>query len=83
MGVPLLGHCPGLHSSGSSQHVESLQDHSYFVTASMMITVRFLQMENMEVDDFTEVGDGDVIEDKAVLEFFTEQSDVRIHLNIK
>ena len=36
-----------------------------------------LQMKNVEVDDFIKVGDGDVIEDKAILEFFTEQSDVR------
>ena len=40
-----------------------------------------LQMKNVEVDDFIEVGDGDVIEDKAILEFFTEQSDVREFLN--
>lgn len=40
-----------------------------------------LQMKNVEVDDFIEVGDGDVIEDKAILEFFTKQSDVREFLN--
>ena len=40
-----------------------------------------LQMKNVEVDNFIEVGDGDVIEDKAILEFFTEQSDVREILN--
>ena len=36
-----------------------------------------LQMKNPEVNDFIEVGDDDVIEDRAVLEFFIEQSDVR------
>ena len=35
-------------------------------------------MKNEEVNDFIEVRDNDVIEDKAVLEFFTEESDVRI-----
>ena len=33
-------------------------------------------MKNSEVNDFIEVGDEDEIEDKAILEFFIEQSDV-------
>ena len=37
-----------------------------------------LHMKNEEVNDFIEVRDDDVIEDKAVLEFFTKESDVRI-----
>ena len=42
-----------------------------------MIGVRLLQMKNDEVNDFIEI-DNDVIDDKAVLEFFMEQTDVRI-----
>ena len=37
-----------------------------------------LQMKNDEVNDFIEVDDDDVIDDKAVLEFFMEQTDVRL-----
>ena len=36
-----------------------------------------LQMKNSEVNDFIKVGDDDVIEDKAVLEFFITESEVR------
>ena len=36
-----------------------------------------LQMKNDEVHDFIEVDDNDVI-DKSVLEFFTEQTEVRL-----
>ena len=37
-----------------------------------------LQMKNAEVNDFIEVKDSDVIQDKAVLEFFTEPTKVRV-----
>lgn len=37
-----------------------------------------LQMKNDEVHDFIEVDDNDVIDDKSVLEFFTEQTEVRL-----
>ena len=35
-----------------------------------------LQMKNVEVDDFIEVDDDAVIENKAVLEFFMEENEV-------
>ena len=37
-----------------------------------------LQMKNDEVHDFIEVDNKDVIDNKSVLEFFTEQTEVRL-----
>ena len=36
-----------------------------------------LQMKNQEVNEFIEVGEDEEIDDRAVLEFFIEHSDVR------
>lgn len=37
-----------------------------------------LQMKDQDVDDFIEVGENDKIEDKAVLEFFVEENEVKM-----